>query len=117
MVLLAWNASNLAGHTKKVTANALILVAFSLGNILGTQTFQEKQAPAYSSGKIAIMACLSAEVFVTFVLGFCNDQLNKKNRGTLEAMSEDEKALTRERLAYAGEYKKPHTCFAESNLQ
>ena len=38
MLLLAWNASNIAGHTKKVTANAITLVAFAVGNILGTQT-------------------------------------------------------------------------------
>ena len=103
MILLAWNASNLAGHTKKVTANALVLVAFSLGNILGTQTFQSKQAPAYTSGKIAIIACLSAQVFVSFVLRFCNDRLNKKNRLRLQEMTEEEKALMREKLAYAGE--------------
>jgi nitrate/nitrite transporter NarK len=34
MLLLAWNASNLAGHSKKVTANALTLVGFCTGNIL-----------------------------------------------------------------------------------
>jgi ACS family allantoate permease-like MFS transporter len=45
MIMLAWNASNIAGHSKKVTANALTLVAFSVGNILGTQTFQARQAP------------------------------------------------------------------------
>jgi len=33
MLLLAWNASNIAGHTKKVTANALTLVAFALGKL------------------------------------------------------------------------------------
>ena len=103
MVLLAWNASNLAGHTKKVTANALTLVAFCVGNILGTQTFQAKQAPGYISGKIAIIACLSAQVFVSIVLRFCNDYLNKKNRRKLEGMSEEEKVFTREKLAYAGE--------------
>jgi MFS transporter, ACS family, allantoate permease len=34
MLLLAWNASNIAGHSKKVTANALTLVGFCVGNIL-----------------------------------------------------------------------------------
>ena len=31
MLLLAWNASNLAGHSKKVTVNALTLVGFVSG--------------------------------------------------------------------------------------
>ena len=48
MLLLAWNASNIAGHTKKVTVNALTLVSFAVGNMLGTQTFQAKQVRRYS---------------------------------------------------------------------
>ena len=103
MLLLAWNASNLAGHSKKVTVNALTLVAFCLGNILGTQTFQDKEAPGYISGKISIMVCLAAQILVCFALRFCNDRLNKKNRKTLEGMSEDEKNTLREQLAYADE--------------
>lgn len=103
MLLLAWNASNLAGHSKKVTANALTLVGFCTGNILGTQTFQESEAPGYKSGKIAIVACLTAQVLVCFALRYCNDRLNKKNRQALENMSEEDKMLVREKLAYSDE--------------
>ncbi|KAJ9612784.1 uncharacterized protein PV06_08422 [Exophiala oligosperma] len=103
MLLLAWNASNIAGHSKKVTCNALTLVGFCTGNILGTQTFQQSEAPGYKSGKIAIVACLSAQVLVCFVLRYCNDRLNKKNQQILAGMSEEEKALAREKLAYSDE--------------
>ncbi|KIV83057.1 hypothetical protein PV11_05117 [Exophiala sideris] len=103
MLLLAWNASNLAGHSKKVTCNALTLVGFCLGNILGTQTFQQSEAPGYKSGKIAIVACLTAQVCVCFALRYCNDRLNKKNREALASMGEDEKSLAREKLAYSDE--------------
>ncbi|KAI1612656.1 MFS transporter [Exophiala viscosa] len=103
MLLLAWNASNLAGHSKKVTCNALTLVGFCLGNILGTQTFQQSEAPGYKSGKIAIVACLTAQVCVCFVLRYCNDRLNKKNREALASMSEEDKSLAREKLAYSDE--------------
>jgi len=103
MILLAWNASNLAGHSKKVTVNALTLVGFCLGNILGTQTFQASEAPGYKSGKIAIVACLTAQVLVCFALRYCNDRLNKKNQSRLAAMSEDEQALAREKFAYSDE--------------
>lgn len=103
MLLLAWNASNIAGHSKKVTCNALTLVGFCTGNILGTQTFQQSEAPGYKSGKIAIVACLSAQVLVCFGLRYCNDRLNKKNQQTLAGMSEEEKALAREKLAYSDE--------------
>ena len=103
MLLLAWNASNLAGHSKKVTVNALTLVAFCLGNILGTQTFQASQAPGYIGGKISIMVCLSLQIVVCFILRYCNDQLNNKNRDLLAGMSEEEKDRLRDTLAYADE--------------
>jgi hypothetical protein len=51
---------NTARHSKEVTTNALTLVSFAVGNILGTQTFQQKQAPGYTLGKISIIATLSA---------------------------------------------------------
>ena len=38
-----------------------------------------------------------------FVLRYCNDRLNKKNKRTLEEMSEEEKSIVREKLAYSDE--------------
>lgn len=104
MLLLAWNASNLAGHSKKVTVNALTLVSFCVGNILGTQTFQASEAPGYKSGKIAIIACLTAQILVCMALRFCNDRLNRKNQAILAGMSEQEKVVLKDKLAYAGEF-------------
>ncbi|KAN0110961.1 allantoate permease [Hyaloscypha variabilis] len=101
MLLLAWNASNIAGHTKKVTINALTLVSFATGNILGTQTFQAKQAPGYISGKISIIATLGILCFAILALRWYNDMLNKKNRKVLEGMSEEEKTELREKMAFA----------------
>ncbi|CZR67970.1 related to allantoate permease [Phialocephala subalpina] len=101
MLLLAWNASNIAGHSKKVTINALTLVSFATGNILGTQTFQAKEAPGYISGKISIIATLGALCFVVLVLRWWNDMLNKKNKVALEGMSEGEKEEMREKMAFA----------------
>ncbi|PVH79247.1 MFS transporter [Cadophora sp. DSE1049] len=101
MLLLAWNASNIAGHTKKVTINALTMVSFATGNILGTQTFQAKEAPGYISGKISIIATLSALCFVIMILRWYNGMLNRKNEKILEGMSEDQKAELREKMAFA----------------
>ena len=101
MLLLAWNASNIAGHSKKVTANALTLVAFCVGNILGTQTFQASEAPGYISGKISIVATLAATCFVIVALRLYNDHLNKKNRRVLEGISKAEKDELRDKLAFA----------------
>lgn len=42
IILYQWTASNVAGHTKRVFSVALIAGAFSVGNIIGPQTFQAK---------------------------------------------------------------------------
>jgi hypothetical protein len=101
MLMLAWNASNIAGHTKKVTTNALTLVSFAVGNILGAQTFQQKEAPGYISGKISIIATLGVLCFFILLLRFWNDRLNRKNGKILEGMSEGEKEELREKMAFA----------------
>jgi len=111
MLLLAWNASNIAGHTKKVTVNAMTLVSFALGNILGTQTFQAKQAPGYISGKISIIATLSALCFMILTLRWYNDGLNKFNERTLAGISEEEKEELRKKMAFADQTDRRNSLF------
>ncbi|CAD1808621.1 Allantoate permease [Candida parapsilosis] len=50
-------SSSVAGHTKKVTFNAIFLIGFCIGNLVGPQTFLESQAPVYVGGKIGIVVC------------------------------------------------------------
>lgn len=100
MLLLAWNTSNLGGHSKKVTANALTLVAFAVGNILGTQTFQATQAPGYIGGKIAIVVTLGLLCGVVLGLRVLNGRLNRRNEETLAGMGEEEKDELREKMAF-----------------
>ncbi|KIJ20151.1 hypothetical protein PAXINDRAFT_7408 [Paxillus involutus ATCC 200175] len=45
--IYVYNASNTSGYTKKLTVNALTLTFFCLGNIIGTEIFQPKDAPRY----------------------------------------------------------------------
>ena len=83
--------------------NALTLVSFSLGNILGALSFQNSQAPGYISGKISIAATLSALCLVVLVLRWYNGALNKGNEKVLIAMSDEEKSAWKEQLAFADE--------------
>ncbi|KAJ8522714.1 hypothetical protein ONZ45_g758 [Pleurotus djamor] len=84
----AYNASNTSGHTKKSTINALTLTAFSLGNIIGTEIFQPKDAPAYIPGKIAIMSLLGGQLIISFVLRYINLYLNKQKRAKVTLLKE-----------------------------
>ncbi|CCM04872.1 uncharacterized protein FIBRA_07065 [Fibroporia radiculosa] len=74
----AYNASNTSGHTKKNTINSLTMVAFGVGNILGTEIFQPADAPAYIPGKIAIMVLLTTQLFLSFLIRWINQRLNSK---------------------------------------
>jgi MFS family permease len=40
-LLYSWTGANYSGHSKKVTMNAVLLMSFCLGNILGPLTFQD----------------------------------------------------------------------------
>jgi MFS family permease len=79
----AYNASNTSGHTKKSTINALTLVAFSIGNIIGTEIFQPKDAPEYIPGKIAIMVLLTVQLAISMLLRWINIRLNVKKRAKI----------------------------------
>jgi ACS family allantoate permease-like MFS transporter len=79
----AYNASNTSGHTKKSTINAMTLVSFSIGNIIGTEIFQPKDAPDYIPGKIAIMVLLTVQLFVSYLLRVINIRLNVKKQAQI----------------------------------
>ncbi|KAL1961080.1 hypothetical protein VTO42DRAFT_4968 [Malbranchea cinnamomea] len=63
-----WLAANCAGHTKRALASSLLAMAFSVGNIIGPQTFQARDAPEYRPAKIAVLATQAAAAVVTVVL-------------------------------------------------
>ncbi|KAF2710172.1 putative allantoate permease [Pleomassaria siparia CBS 279.74] len=56
IVALGINTANTAGHTKKVTTNALISIAYCVSNIIAPQFFKANQAPLYPLGMAAILA-------------------------------------------------------------
>ncbi|TKA28433.1 hypothetical protein B0A50_03900 [Salinomyces thailandicus] len=85
----SWSAANHAGHTKKVTMNALLLMSFCLGNILGPLTFRTKDAPSYTPAKTTIVAVDSVAIVATIVLlVYYRWQNNKRDR---DAAGQDHK--------------------------
>ncbi|KAI9776700.1 MAG: hypothetical protein M1839_009427 [Geoglossum umbratile] len=67
-IIYQWTISNCAGSTKRVAAVTLVAGAFSVGNIIGPQTFQARDAPEYKPAKIAVMATQSAGAVVAMAL-------------------------------------------------
>ncbi|KAE9962857.1 hypothetical protein BLS_009949 [Venturia inaequalis] len=43
-------ASNVGGYTKRVTATALVFLAYCVGNIIGPHAFLDSEAPVYQTG-------------------------------------------------------------------
>ena len=58
--------------------NAIILMSFCVGNVIGPETFQAKDAPDYIPAKITIVAVLSTTILLTTILNVLNHWENKK---------------------------------------
>jgi MFS family permease len=67
-LLYSWVAANIAGHTKKVTMNAILLMSFCLGNIIGPLTFRQADQPDFIPAKITIIVTCAFAGFLTLVL-------------------------------------------------
>ncbi|CAK7237622.1 Allantoate permease [Sporothrix bragantina] len=57
VALLSLIATNIAGWTKKTSVAAMYLIAYCVGNIIGPQVFQAKDAPDYRPAEITILVC------------------------------------------------------------
>jgi predicted MFS family arabinose efflux permease len=77
-LLYSWVAANIAGHTKKVTMNAILLMSFCLGNIIGPLTFRQADAPDFVPAKITIVVTCGFAVGMTLVLRMYYVRENKR---------------------------------------
>ncbi|CAG7944754.1 unnamed protein product [Penicillium nalgiovense] len=67
-IIYSWNSANTSGYTKRAMRNALTLMAFCLGNLIGPQLFQVSDAPRYNAAKITLIVTMSAVVLLAFAL-------------------------------------------------
>ncbi|OKL61076.1 hypothetical protein UA08_03076 [Talaromyces atroroseus] len=67
-VIYHWTAANCAGYTKRSFCSALVAGSFSIGNIIGPQTFQARDAPQYRPAKIAVLATQAGAAVLAVVL-------------------------------------------------
>ena len=74
-------SSNVAGHTKKVTTNAMFLIAYCVGNLIGPQTFISTQAPGYTGAKVAIVVCGFVSLF-TLIAIYVSYYIENKKRNS-----------------------------------
>lgn len=96
-----WTVSNIAGTTKRAFAAAIISGSFSLGNIIGPQTFRAKDAPDYRPAKIAVMATQAGCAVTTFALFLWYVWRNKTRDGKKE-VENGETSEVGEKEAWSG---------------
>jgi nitrate/nitrite transporter NarK len=61
-------ASNVAGHTKRATANGLWFVIWSAGSVGGVNSFNADEAPRYFSGITVLCSCMVASMVLILIL-------------------------------------------------
>ncbi|KAK7943580.1 uncharacterized protein PG986_012693 [Apiospora aurea] len=81
VVSLGINTANTAGHTKKVTTNALVFVSYCVSNIMAPQFFLSSQAPVYPLGIAVILGSyvLSA-AFIILYAAYCVYENRRRDR-------------------------------------
>ncbi|KAK4950414.1 hypothetical protein LTR10_011395 [Elasticomyces elasticus] len=72
-LMYSWIGANL---------NAIVLMSFCVGNVIGPETFQAKDAPEYIPAKITIVAVLSAAVVLVIALDLLFIRENKARERT-----------------------------------
>ncbi|KAI4113473.1 MAG: hypothetical protein LQ345_005559 [Seirophora villosa] len=92
IVIYQWTGSNIGGQTKRAISVALISGSFSVGNIIGPQTFQAKDRPQYIPAKITVLATQASAALVAFVLFlyyvWANKRKNSPSAAAVESMAE-----------------------------
>ncbi|CDR40209.1 CYFA0S04e05952g1_1 [Cyberlindnera fabianii] len=80
--------SNVAGHTKKVVGNAIFLIAYCTGNVIGPQTFKQSEEPNYPTAKGTIVGCYSACIVILLILFWSYSSENRARDQKREELGE-----------------------------
>ncbi|EJT98403.1 MFS general substrate transporter [Dacryopinax primogenitus] len=76
VTILSLISSNVAGYTKKTTVAALYLIFYCVGNLIGPQVFQAKDAPRYTPALITIVVCFSLCILILLAIWYINHREN-----------------------------------------
>lgn len=85
VVIFQWTSSNVAGHTKRTTSVALLAGSFSVGNIIGPQTFRARDAPQYIPAKIIVLSTQAGGALFAGLLFLYYVWANKRKDAALDA--------------------------------
>ncbi|ETN41668.1 uncharacterized protein HMPREF1541_03604 [Cyphellophora europaea CBS 101466] len=84
VTLVSVYQANIAGHTKKTALFAWYFIAWTLGNIIGPQTFRADQAPAYVGGTVAMIVCYGVAMVMILSYGLVCRLENRRRAAEAE---------------------------------
>ncbi|CAI7631087.1 unnamed protein product [Penicillium pancosmium] len=76
--ILSLVSSNITGHTKKSTVNAMVFVGFCVGYIIGPLTFLSQEAPTYQTAFNIMIACFVLNFTIIMIMRQLMAKWNKK---------------------------------------
>jgi hypothetical protein len=82
-------ASNLGGYTKRMTASAMVFIAYCVGNVIGPHAFIGEEAPLYQTGCITILGCSVAQMTVAILLRILLVRRNARRDANAAAVGTD----------------------------
>ncbi|KAH3662157.1 hypothetical protein OGAPHI_005405 [Ogataea philodendri] len=95
-------SSNTGGTTKKAVMDAIFLIGYCIGMVVGPQTFIESQAPDYIGGKIAIVVSYATSLIFLLLIWWEYDRRNRENAKHLREHPEiEEKARMVQNIEFA----------------
>ena len=81
--------ANTAGHTKKATSAAVLLIGYCLGNFVGPFFFLSRQAPRYELGVGMMLACIGIQVLCILGLWSLLWSRNRRRAAGIAARAQD----------------------------
>ncbi|QOU18840.1 YCT1 [Brettanomyces bruxellensis] len=88
ILMFSWNTTTCSGYTKKLVRNAIVMVFYSIANLISPQLWQERDGPRYVPAWIVqIVLSFFVAPMIALVIYFILRKRNIKRRAALEEKS------------------------------
>lgn len=97
ILMFSWNSTSCSGYTKKITRNAMVMVAYGVANIISPQLWQEKDGPRYIPAWIVqIVLSFFIAPMIALVIWFILSRRNIVRKQLIQEQGESKGFVTDE---------------------
>lgn len=94
ILFLSSVAANTSGYTKKLLTNAVVLIGYTVGNIIGPLIMTSNQAPLYIGGVVGCICANGVAIAIFLVIRLWMSRMNRKKAANPVRKAEDDEDLT-----------------------